>query len=290
VPRAAIAVGAGVLAAAILAGVQLSALAAVTAGIRTGDAGNFAAATADFLAALRADPWDETAALDLGQVEWGLTSRTHQLALQRQYAAEAQGSFTRALALDPYDYTARLDYANFLDAQGRDGAGVAQLRAALADAPYVASVYDALAIGLVRAAVPKITSGHAALARPYLAAVPAVAAELKARSAAVPGPALAAVKTGQNAAFPPTSGGVTLALGEADAMENHLSQAAAVLRPLANQPGQLGAEANLWLGAIDQRQGALPASGRALGLAQSGLGSAYAAELQAVNATIGKAG
>ena len=267
---------------------QLASAHHLTVGAQDGASGSLAAAALQFQGSIADDPWSADAYADLGEVEWNLGSHATQQALLTQYFGEAQADFTKALALDPYNFTIRQDYAGYLQARGQDTAALTQLQQALRDAPYVQAVYSNVAVGIMRAAVPAIEAGKTAEAKGLLAEIQPLAAQLQARSAAVPGPALAAVKSGQNAAFPPTAPGVQLALGESDAVQGQWAPASAALQPLAAQPGQLGAEASLWLGAVEQRQGDLAASGQALGLAQAGLGTSYNGELQAVNAIIGK--
>ena len=247
--------------------------------------------------ALVGDPWSSTVAYDLAQVDEAtanqlMSSRGKQSpTVVQSYLKRANNWYLRAIALAPYDAARRTAYAQFLGTVGQDPQAVRQLQSALADAPYSAAQYSALATGLIEAAIQAAHGHHASTARAYLSDIASVAGSLKSHSAAIPPRALAESKVLPTVVppFPATDPGLQLSSAEGSALQGHWTSAIRQLKPLTTLTGSLGGESNLWLGVVEQHTKATSANAN-LANAKKLLGAQYAAQLKLVQGAVGTVG
>lgn len=207
----------------------------------------------------------------------------------RQLLTQAGTAYSRTVALDPYNANWRQGYAQYLQLIGDNSGAVAQLQAAVRDVPFNDAVYQALGVALVRTAVADVQHGDKPGATSALTALSQLAARRAALPARVPARAVqeSKVDPGEVPPVAATVPGLQLSLGEAAAMRGEWTAAEPLLQAVTGQGGQLAGEANLWLGLVAQKLGQ-PASAD-LQAAAKALGSAtYGAELQTVQAVIGK--
>ncbi len=241
-------------------------------------------------AAIGADPLMSAAWVLRGEVlsAQAQGTGTANAASAQQLFTEAGTAYARAVALVPYNWNWRQSYAQYLQLVGNNTAAVAQLQTAVADAPFAEALYQALGVAWMRSAVADVQGGHASAATPELSALRTLAAQRAALPARIPVRAVEESKV-DPAQVPPVAAtvpGLQLSLGEAAALQGQWTTAQPLLEAAAGQSGQLGGEANLWLGLVAQKLGQTPL--QYFAAAQKGLGSTYSSELSTVQAVIGK--
>ena len=239
----------GVLAGAIVvSALRLVAIGDLTSASALAQTGRLTQALARLDGAVGADPWLANAWEVRGQVLAAEAQRMNSTSTgARQAWAQAGSSYARAVSLEPYSGLWRHAYAQYLQEIGQNSAAVAQLRAGVQDSRFDSGAYQALAVALLRQAASDIRSGQNAGAKTALSAVSSLAMQWAQLSKEIP--AIAAAES----QVAPTNPGIQLARGEAAAIEGRWTTAEARLGPLTTQAGQLGGEANLWLGLVDAR-------------------------------------